>query len=102
MLFGNYSITNAFYLGTIRVIFEFIAIAYSILRWDWQHVTGIAKALLWIITHPLVIIKKRKKFKTIRINEDKKILKKLYRKSLVIDYFIKKIKTYSEIDSKVL
>ena len=102
MLFGNYSVTNAFYLGTIRVIFEFIAIAYSILRWDWQHVSGIAKALLWIIAHPLVIIKKRKKFKTIRINEDKKILRKLYRKSLVIDYFIKKIKTYSEIDSKVL
>ena len=102
MLFGNYSIANAFYLGTIRVIFEFIAIAYSIFKWDWQHATGIAKALLWIIIHPLVIIKKRKKFKTIRINEDKMILKKLYRKSLVIDYFIKKIKTYSEIDSKVL
>ena len=79
-----------------------MAMVYSILKWDWNHFTGIVRALLWIIFHPLTILKKRAKFKIIRVSEDKNIFKNLYKKSVVLDYFIKKIKTYSEIDSKAL
>tara|TARA_B100000287_G_scaffold426838_1_gene475417 strand:+ start:542 stop:1591 length:1050 start_codon:yes stop_codon:yes gene_type:complete len=102
MLFGNYSISNAFYLGIIRVIFDFMAMIYSIFKWDWNHFTGIVRAHLWIIFHPMTILKKRGKFKIIRATEDKIFFKNLYKKSVVVDYFIKKIRTYSEIDSKAL
>ena len=102
MLFGNYSIWNAFYLGIIRILFEFIAIGYSILNLDWNHITGIIKALGWILFHPLTIIKKRSKFKAIRKVSDKIIFKNLYKKSLVVSYYLKRKQTYCDIDSKVL
>jgi len=100
MLFGNYSFLNAFYLGIMRIIFELIALLYAVIKFDWNHVTGIIRALVWIFLHPFTIIKKRSRFKFIRIDTDKKIMKNIYKKSVVISHYLKGEKTYLEIDSK--
>ncbi len=95
MLFSNYPIKKILYLGTIRILLEFIALCYSILKLDINHVTGIIHSLLWIMIHPHVIIQKRKKYKTISLDND--TFKSLYQKSIVVRHYIFGEKIYSDI-----
>ena len=100
MLFSNYSIKNIFFFGIPRLILEIAACFYSILMLDWRHLTGILRSLFWIISHPNVIMKKRKNFFNTRIIEDKKIMENMMQSSIVIKYYLLKKQTYLDILSK--
>ena len=100
MLFSNYSIKNIFLIGIPRLILEIVACFYSILMLDWRHFTAILRSLFWIISHPNVIMKKRKNFSKIRIIEDKKIMENMMQSSIVIKYYLLKKQTYLDILSK--
>ena len=50
MLFGNYSFANTLVLGsTFRIIFEFIALGYSMLKFDLTHASAILRSLFFIL-----------------------------------------------------
>ena len=100
MLLGNYSIKNIFLIGIPRLILEKIACLYSILMLDWRHFTAILRSLFWIIFHPNVIMKKRKKFSKIRTITDKKIMENMMQSSIVIKYYLLKKQAYLDILSK--
>ena len=97
MIFSNYSLINAFYFGTIRMILEFTSLLYAAFKVDYNHFSGILRALGWIMLNPRSIARRRRNFKKIRILEDKDILKKLCRTPIVIAHFILDKKTYSYI-----
>ncbi len=99
MLFGNYSLTNAWFLGSIRIILEFIAIGYSLLKLDWKHASAILQSLFFMLFHPNVILKKRSKFRKVRKEKDRKIIKNFLKSSIVIEHYLKSKNTYSEIES---
>ena len=99
MLFGNYSFKNTLILGSGRLIFELIALGYSILTLDWKHASAIIRSLLYLLLHVNVILRKRNKFKEIRRQKDKDIMKNMLRNSIVINYYLKRVQVYSEIDS---
>ena len=100
MLLSNYSFSLAFYLGTIRIILDFIALFYSIIKVDLNHFTGVIRALFWVFLHPQIIFRRRKHFKSFRKSTDKIILNKLYRGSVVIAYYLLRKKTYLDIKSR--
>ena len=99
MLLSNFSVPVAFYVGLIRIMLEFIAVGYAVMKLDWNHVTGILKSLIWILFHPVTILKKRSRFKKIRKINDKNIMNKLSRTSVVIGHYLGRKKTYLEIES---
>ena len=99
MLFGNYSLKNTLILGFGRTILEFIALGYSTLSLNWKQAIAIIRSLLYIISHLDIIIKKRRKMKAIRIKKDEYIMKNILKKSLVINYYLRGVRVYSEIDS---
>ena len=99
MLFGNYSLKNTLVLGSGRILFELIAFGYSILNLNWKHSSAIIRSLLYLHSHVNVILIKRDKFKKIRRKKDKDIMKNMSRNSVVINYYIKRVQVYSEIDS---
>ena len=99
MLLSNFSVPVAFYVGLIRIMLEFIAVGYAVMKLDWNHVTGILKSLIWILFHPVTILKKRSHFKKIRKINDKNIMNKLSRTSVVIGHYLGRKKTYLEIES---
>ena len=99
MLFGNYSFKNILILGSGRIIFELIAFGYSILKLDWKHASAIIRSLLYILFHVNLILKRRYNFKKIRKKEDKDIIKNILRSSIVINYYLKRVQVYSEMDS---
>ena len=102
MLLGNYSLLLALYLGFIRFILELIACVYAMVKLDWNHVTGIIRAFWWLLFHPHRIWQKRKRFKKLREVKDNDIMKKMLKKSIVMEHFIKRIKVYSDIESRAV
>ena len=99
MLLSNFSVPVAFYVGFIRIMLEFIALGYAVIKLDWNHVTGILKSLTWILFHPVTILKKRSRFKKIRVIKDKNMMNKLSRTSVVIGHYLGGKRTYLEIES---
>ena len=100
MLLSNYSISNALYIGTVRFMLEFIAVAYAIIKLNLNQAFGIIRSLFWILLHPITIIKRRNHFKKLRKIEDKHILNKLFKGSIVFSHFIIGKRTYFDMVSK--
>tara|TARA_X000001036_G_scaffold351784_1_gene332781 strand:+ start:1084 stop:2133 length:1050 start_codon:yes stop_codon:yes gene_type:complete len=100
MLLSNYSLPNAFYIGTIRIMLEFIALVYAIVKFDMNHASGIIRSLSWVVFHPFTIIVRRKRFKKLRKFKDSHILKKLFNKPIVVLHYLSGKKTYFEMVSK--
>ena len=100
MLLTNYSLPLAIYVLPIRWALDVVAIVYAILRGDWAHIKGIAKAHAWIVFHPRKLYQKRVRLKTIRKVKDRNILKKMYCGSIVFAHYILKKKRYSELVDK--
>ena len=100
MLFSNYSLPNAFYIGTIRIMLEFIALLYAIVKFDMNHASGIIRSLSWVVFHPFTIMVRRKRFKKLRKFKDSHILKKLFNKPIVVLHYLSGKKTYFEMVSK--
>ena len=100
MLFGNYSLKNAVLIGSTRITLEIIAFLYSILKFDLKHASAIIRSIVWILFNPHVIIKKRKQFSKIRKIDDNEIMRGMVKKSVVLEYYLKRRKTYQGILSK--
>jgi len=100
MLFSNYSLPNTFYIGTIRVMLEFIALVYAIVKFDMNHASGIIRSLSWVVFHPFTIMVRRKRFKKLRMLKDAHIFKKLFNKPIVVLHYLSGKKTYLEMVSK--
>ena len=100
MLFSNYSIPVAFYIGTIRLMLEVVALGYTIIKLDFKHAFGIIRSLIWVILHPVTIIKKRYRFSSIRKVKDKTLFDNLCRTPIVLAHYLFRKKTYPEIELK--
>ena len=100
MLFGNYSLKNAVLIGLTRITLEIVAFLYSILKFDLKHASAIIRSIVWILFNPHVIITKRKQFSKIRKIDDNEIMRGMVRKSVVLEYYLKRRKTYQGILSK--
>ena len=99
MLLGNYSLKNTLILGFGRTVLELIALVYSTLSLNWKHASAIIRSLLYILLHANIIYKKRRKMKAIRTKKDEDIMKNILKNSIVINYYLKGVRVYSEIDS---
>jgi len=97
MLFGNYSVPVAFYVGFIRLMLEGVALGYAFVKLDWNHITGILRSLGWLIFHPITIIKKRSRFSRIRRVKDKLIMNRMAKTSVVLAHYLGGKKTYSSL-----
>ena len=100
MLLGNYSYKNIFLIGLPRIFLELAACFYSMLMLDWKHLTAILRSIVWIISNPSIIIKKRKLFSGIRKIDDESIISNMMRSCLVIKYYFFRKRTYLDVLSK--
>ena len=72
----------------------------SLSKFDWRHMAAIFMALFWLLFHPHLIIKKRRKNKSLKAGKESKIIKNLFKGSVVLEYYILRKKTYREIFTK--
>lgn len=97
MMLTNYNLPLTLYLSPVRFFLEVIALVYAIVKIDLNHFLAIISSLFWILTHPLHIIRKRKKVQKLRKVKDSAILKKMYKGSIVVQHYFNGIKSYSSI-----
>jgi GT2 family glycosyltransferase len=97
MLLTNYNLPLTLYFLPIRLILEFIAMVYALVKWDLWHFGAVCKSLFWLLTHPLIIIKKRRLVRRMRIKNDREILQKFFRGSIVFAHYIRGVKKYSDL-----
>jgi GT2 family glycosyltransferase len=100
MVWANYSLPTAIYLFAFRYFLEWVALGYSLTKWDWAHIGGIVQAHIWLIFHPHLIRRKRRQVKQVRRLKDRQVMAMMYRGSAVLAHYIGGRKTYREITSK--
>lgn len=97
MMLSNYNLPLTLYLFPIRLALEAAAMVYAAMLGDPAHVWGILKSLFWIISHPGTIIRKRRNTRAIRKVNDRDLLPFLYRRSVVLDYYLLRKRFYSDL-----
>lgn len=97
MLLTNYSLPLTLYLLPIRFALEIIAMLYAFVILDFKHLLGILKALLWIVSHPNIIYRRRRLVKVVRTVGDKAVMSKMYKGSIVVAYYLFKKKSYRDL-----
>ncbi len=97
MLLTNYSLPMAVYLFPLRFALELVAVVYASVLLDFKHLGAIFKSLFWILVHPVAIVRKRKAVKRLRKIRDREMVNNFYKGSVVMDYYIRKKKIYSDL-----
>ncbi len=93
MILRNYSLITLLWLFPIRICLEIITIIGFLIKFKPKRSAAVMVGLGGVIAHFMTVLKGRMLVKSIRTFDDDKIFKKMYRGSIAIDYFIKKINT---------
>ncbi len=102
MIWANYSLPTAVYLFAFRYFLEWIALGYSLTKWDWAHIGGIIQAHTWLLFHPHLICRKRRRVKQVRRLKDRQVMIKMYRGSAVLAHYLGGRKTYREMATRAV
>ncbi len=78
-------------------LFDVMAVSQSVVSLKFKRGIAIFYAYLWLIINLPLILKKRVEVQKLRIVNDATIFSKLFPKSVVYQYFIKKRTTYNEL-----
>lgn len=97
MILSNYNLPLTLYLFPLRYILEWAAAVHALVLFDFSHAAAIFQAQLWIIFHPRIIWRRRKKVQALRLINDREFLKNVYKGSIVFNYFLRRKKKSSEI-----
>jgi hypothetical protein len=93
----NFNSKHAWQFVPVHVILDYVAIAYAIISFNFVMAGGILSAHFWLLSNIFLIKSKRKETQARRKVGDEKILPYLYQQSVVLEYFLKRNKTYSTL-----
>jgi GT2 family glycosyltransferase len=97
MLMKNYELSNLIPKLFVHVMLDYVALAQSIVTLKPTRAFAITKAHIWIVFKLRLILRKRHEVQMMRRVDDTTILKKLFPRSVVIQFFIKRRTTYSQL-----
>ena len=93
MVLKNVSLERLFWTFPARVCMEIGSVLLTALRGDWKHPLASLGGLIWIVTHPLNILNRRRVSQAVRKVTDADVSKSMYRGSIAIQYFLKGVRT---------
>ncbi|NLJ07819.1 MAG: glycosyltransferase family 2 protein [Sphingobacteriales bacterium] len=83
-----------------RLLLDAMTFGWAFVKLEWKRVFALIHAYWWLLTHPAMIIRKRKKVQKNRKVSDKEIFKLLYPASIAVRYFFRKQKTWKDLMQK--
>ncbi len=89
MLLKNYQLKNLLWIFPGRIFLELATLGYALAKMDWVRVKAVAAASMHVILHVRLILRRRKRTQSLRKILDAKIFTRLYRGSIVWEYFIR-------------
>jgi GT2 family glycosyltransferase len=96
MLLKNLSLGRLLWVFFGRVLME-LANVLLILKGNWKHPLAALSGLLWVLTHPLSIYKRRRDTQRRRQVDDSLVARSLYPKSIVFQYFLKGVRSVKDL-----
>lgn len=100
MLLSNYNLPLALYLFPLRYTLEWVAFVYAVTKGDFRHVQGILMAQGWLLAHPHVISRRRRRMRALRTLKDRFLLRYFYKGSVVWEHYVMRHQTYGAIARK--
>lgn len=97
IMLKNYELKNVIKYVPVHILLDFVAALQGLLTLNFTMVRAIATAHLWLIWHGNLIMFKRSKVQRKRKLPDSEVLPFMYRGSIVYQFFIKKINTFSQL-----
>ncbi|MFI5220814.1 MAG: glycosyltransferase family 2 protein [Bacteroidia bacterium] len=97
MLFKNLGSQNFWGILIIHFLFDIVAIIDSVIKLSFKRGVAIIYAYSWLLVNIPLLIRERGEVQRMRKVDDKVIFKLLYPRSIVLQYFVLKRKTYSTI-----
>jgi len=94
MFMTNYKSLLTAYLLPVRILLDWMALIFSLLKLDSGRVGAIIKAHSWMLIHPRIIFQRRKLVRNLRQISDTEILARLYRNSVALSYYLLRRQTY--------
>ena len=96
-LFRNYGLKNLLNNLPVRLSLDCILVAYSFLLRDFVRARAVLGAMLWFWLSLPYLISSRRRVQKLRVIPDRQIQEHIFPYSVVWLYFVKKIKTWSEL-----
>jgi GT2 family glycosyltransferase len=97
ILLKNYSVVSLFKIMPFRILLDFINFFYSLSKLDFKHSYAIVKSHLWILFNLRLILQKRREVQKKRIIPDSDLAHIFYQGSIILEYFLRRKKTFKEI-----
>jgi len=100
MILKNYGLKNLLWIIPVRVCLEFLTLVYALLKLDFARLKGGFLALIYVLFNFFRIVGKRKQVHQLRKVPDSEIFKKMYRGSIVFEYFVRGIRKAGDLKLK--
>jgi GT2 family glycosyltransferase len=98
IMFKNYGLGNAVSKTIVHVILDYVALFQALVTRNFGMAKGILWAHGWLLGHIPTIIKERRLVQARRKLNDKQMASKFYQFSIVMDYFMKGKKKWSDLN----
>ncbi len=97
LLLTNYNPINSFFLFFPRLFLELMSFCRELVSLRPQHAHAHIRSLFWLLTHPQIISRRRRSLRTLRKISDEEVLKKIYQRILVVQYYLGRKRKFSQI-----
>lgn len=97
MLLKNYGPGRLLQVLPVRALLDGIVMVKSLLSLDLKRLAAVPAAYLWLVFHLRLILRKRRQVQSQRIRSDREIDTYLYPRSMVVAYYLRGKKTFSEL-----
>jgi len=97
LLLTNYNPVNSFFLFFPRLLLELVSFCRELLSLRPHHAQAHIRSLFWLLTHPGIITRRRRKLRALRKISDEAVMRKIYKGSLVVQYYLQKKRYFSRI-----
>jgi len=88
MFLTNYKPLLTAYLLPMRILLDWMALVFSLVKLDFGRAGAILKAHGWILVHPGIIHVRRRQVKALRRVPDSQIIERLYRGSIALGFYL--------------
>ena len=97
MMLKNLEGKNLLWFIPSRILLDGMTFAWALSSANFKRMKALFHAWLWLTFHPRMIMKKRREVRKMRKLPDNIIFQRMYRRSVALQYFVFKKKTFTEI-----
>lgn len=101
MLFRNYGTSSLIKYLPGRLVFDLILLTVSLFQINFERLWSVLRADLWFWTSLPYLVKGRIRVQRLRLTPERIVLNRIYSKSIVWQYFVRKRRTWHEVMSAV-